>query len=96
MVTESNTHLNQANRVLHITIKDAGYALATAANTIRMQGVYGEWVVEQQDQMIRVSYQGSGDPAGNMPTWLANRLLLDSTWQTMQNLFMQIQLPQYQ
>lgn len=53
---------------------------------VRMRKVTGQWQAIQQEvngELITTfSYQGSGDPGGSLPTWLANKILIDSTFRT--------------
>lgn len=85
MVTR-NTHVKQDQR-LNIFIEDVGQQYPTQPKYVRMTDVSGKWqLVEMADGSMSVSYVGSGNPSGNLPDWLARRVLLDSTFKTFSQL----------
>jgi len=95
MITYSLSDIENDNLV--ITITDVGAQYPANADIVRMTQVSGEWRVQQVTaETVEISYQGSGDPAGNIPTWLANKVLVDSTYQTFINLSQIIEKDKYQ
>lgn len=44
---------------------------------------------------VRVTYQGSGNPAGNLPQWITNDLLVQSTSETFEQMTQLLREDQY-
>lgn len=81
MVTKSTTHI--AGDSLFIQVSDVGSLYPKQRNTVRMTHIQGQWQVKKiAAQLIEISYQGRGKPSGNVPLWLANKVLIDSTFTT--------------
>ena len=81
MVTLSTVH--QEGEKIIIEITDAGDIYPQQQNTVRMQHVSGQWTISPKaNGLTEIIYQGSGDPAGNIPAWLANKVLIMSTFNT--------------
>lgn len=81
MVTQSTLH--QVGENIIIDIEDQGDAYPHQHNTVRMQHVSGRWTISPKPNgLTEITYQGSGDPAGNIPDWLANKVLITSTFNT--------------
>jgi hypothetical protein len=81
MVTQSITHINGDSIV--IIIQDVGQQYPKQKNTVRMTNIQGQWTVSKIDpDLIEINYQGTGNASGNVPLWLANKVLIDSTYQT--------------
>ena len=81
MLTKSLTTIQ--NQQIIIDIMDAGQTLPLQKNTVRMTDIQGQWTIKILDEgAIEIRYQGSGNPAGNIPMWLANKVLIDSTFNT--------------
>jgi hypothetical protein len=85
MVTYSVTRTQQDS--LSIVISDRGKAYPKNEDYVRMQDMVGQWQVsELKKGEIQISYHGGGNPAGNLPRWLANKALIDATFETFINL----------
>jgi ribosome-associated toxin RatA of RatAB toxin-antitoxin module len=81
MLTKSITTIQDQQII--IDIMDAGKTLPLQKNTVRMTDIQGQWTIKPIDESnIEIRYQGSGNPAGNIPMWLANKVLIDSTFNT--------------
>ena len=81
MVTQSTTQ--SGDGIVTIEIIDVGHAYPHNANTVRMRDIQGQWRLTAIDpQRTEVVYEGKGDPAGNIPGWLANQVIIDSTFVT--------------
>jgi hypothetical protein len=81
MVTQSITHIKGDSIV--INIQDLGQQYPKQKNTVRMTNIQGQWTVTKiAPDLIEISYQGTGNASGNVPLWLANKVLVDSTYQT--------------
>lgn len=87
MVTYSLTEIDKANNAASITISDASDSHPETSNKVRMQDVRGKWtLISVSESSTIVTYEGYGEPAGNMPQWLANQLVVSSTYKTFKNL----------
>lgn len=81
MLTKSLTTIQDQQII--IDIMDAGQTLPLQKNTVRMTEIQGQWTIKiLEEGVIEIRYQGSGNPAGNIPMWLANKVLIDSTFNT--------------
>jgi len=68
---------------LSIAISNRGKAYPLNEAYVRMEDMHGEWqVTELKNGQIQITYQGGGNPAGNLPRWLANKALIDTTFET--------------
>lgn len=85
MITKSTTVTDKD--ITTITIEDVGADYPLQNNTVRMQDVEGTWIITNlENNMIEISYLGSGSPSGNIPLWLADQVLINSTFKTFVNL----------
>lgn len=85
MVTESTSTTKDEH--ISIIVRDVGTEYPVQKNTVRMTNIQGQWIIKAiDDQTTEIQYQGSGNPSGNIPEWLANQVLVDSTYQTFINL----------
>jgi hypothetical protein len=97
MVTYSLISRNPETNAIKIEVHNRGELLPDENNFVRMQNVYGQWLISAiEPGLTEVRYQGAGNPAGNIPQWLANKLLIDSTFTTFQNMQRLLSQPQYQ
>ena len=88
MVTQSTTSVNQADGSVVIKIIDYTHHFPATKRYVRMEKVEGTWeIIPQQYQQVLIRYTGYGEPSGNLPRWLANQLLVSSTYDT----FVQLQ-----
>ena len=54
---------------------------------VRVTELNGSWTLTQtDDQTLNVIYQTSADPAGDIPSWLANAFVVDQPYNTLKNL----------
>lgn len=83
MVTHSITQTNQETGNTIIDIKDLGKRYPSVDNYVRMENVSGRWTINNtRNQQIEITYQGFGEPAGKLPVWLANQIIVRSTFNT--------------
>jgi hypothetical protein len=96
MLTYSEAHQDPDTLTIKITVENISKQLPEEKELVRMQNVNGQWLISSiEPGLIEIRYQGSGDPAGNIPQWLANKLLIDSTYTTFQNMQRLLSQPQY-
>ncbi|MFT4993175.1 MAG: hypothetical protein ACI965_000193 [Paraglaciecola sp.] len=85
MLTYSVTSV-QGNS-LSIDISGRGKAYPLNVGYVRMQDMFGQWrITELTKGHIQITYQGGGNPAGEVPRWLANKAVIDATFATFINL----------
>ena len=86
-----------SNNTVQIEIKDRGDTTPQHPKYVRMQNMYGLWQASALDDgRSEITYTGSGNPGGNLPTFLANKELINSMFKTFQNLNKVILLDEYQ
>jgi hypothetical protein len=86
-----------SNNTVQIEISDRGNTTPHHAKYVRMQNMYGLWQAKGlEDGRSEITYTGSGNPGGNLPTFIANKELVSSMFKTFQNLSNVILLDQYQ
>ena len=95
MITHSTTSIDKSGVVIDISNK--GEEFPKENDYVRMREVSGRWHATMvSDQICNISYQGSGNPSGNIPRWLANKVIINSTFETFLNLSEIILEGQYQ
>lgn len=95
MVTLSTTRIIKG--IVEIEISDRSDAISPHAKFVRMQNMYGLWkATPLANGLTEITYQGGGDPGGNLPTFIANRELISSIYHTFQNLHQVIAREEYQ
>jgi hypothetical protein len=95
MVFHSKTTFNE-NKV-QIEISDRGDTTPQHPKYVRMQNMYGLWEANAlENGTSEITYTGSGNPGGNLPTFIANKELITSMFKTFQNLSKVILLDEYQ
>ncbi|MDF2177600.1 START domain-containing protein [Aliiglaciecola sp. CAU 1673] len=97
LVTRSQYQQDADSLVLTLQVHSVPDALPPSPNTVRMDNVRGVWeLTPLQEGWVAIRYQGEGDPGGNIPNWLAQQILVSSTFETFANLKKMLPLPQYQ
>lgn len=97
MITYSKTDYDPDTQVLKIDVVDKGREHVELNHYVRMEKVRGTWTVSPVSEgTVEITYQGYGEAAGNIPSWLANRLVISSTHETFVNMAKRITLPKYQ
>lgn len=85
------------NNIVKIEISDRGDTTPLHPKYVRMQNMYGLWEANiLENGRSEITYTGSGNPGGNLPTFLANKELISSMFKTFQNLRKVILLDPYQ
>ncbi|GAA0859208.1 START domain-containing protein [Aliiglaciecola litoralis] len=89
MVTYSFTSIDPNNGKITIDISDMSqrYPDDKDDDNVRMLNVSGQWkLLKLENGLTTLSYQGYGEPAGNLPIWLSNQLVVSSVYTTFNNL----------
>lgn len=96
MVTKTHIHLDDDQQGYTVSVSDLGQDIPKSVGYIRIQNVEGAWDVRQlEGGFVRVTYQGSGNPAGNLPQWVTNDLLVQSTSETFEQMTQLLREDQY-
>ncbi|MEP0176150.1 MAG: START domain-containing protein [Paraglaciecola sp.] len=95
MVTYSTTSF--INDSVTIELTDKNQAIPEHTKFVRMKNMHGIWKATPiSNGMTEVSYQGGGDPGGKLPTFLTNRELVNSLYNTLLSLKEIMPLEKYQ
>ncbi len=85
----------QPDMTLTITMASRPDHLPESPGKVRMQTYEGYWqLTPVSARQTDVLYQNHVEPGGNIPSWLANRVAVDTTWQALANI--RAQLSAYQ
>ncbi|EDP96893.1 START domain-containing protein [Kordia algicida OT-1] len=57
---------------LRIDIMAASDAYPILDDYLRITYFEGYWLLEQKDDMVKITHQMHGDPSGNLPSWFVN------------------------
>ncbi|CAN8140402.1 START domain-containing protein [uncultured Thiomicrorhabdus sp.] len=84
-VTQSTTE-KLADGAIKITLKGVPDAYPKQEDKIRVPRLNGFWLLQPQDNMTKVTLQISAEPGGEIPSWLANAMVIDMPNNTLSNL----------
>lgn len=91
--------------VLHITTSEAADGSVTRTlegvpnyipeekGFVRVAQVEGFWKLVPKDDLIEVTYQVHTEPGGSVPSWLANKFVVDAPFNTLQALKQRAEKP---
>lgn len=100
MLTQSFVELSQDRLTIKVTGKVDEKRFAKPSyfdQYVAMRHVSGQWMVRKiNEQEIEITYAGTGDPAGSIPSWLAKGAMVDSTFNTFKNMRHEIIKTKYQ
>jgi hypothetical protein len=83
----SETSVTNNGKLAHVSISPLGNYLEEKKDIVRMYNGSGYWEVEEQpDKNVKITYQFHGDPAGRIPGWLANSVIVSNPFKTLENL----------
>jgi hypothetical protein len=86
-IFKSETSVTSNGKLAHISISPLGNYLEEKKDLVRMYRGNGYWEVEElPDKDIKITYQFHGDPAGKIPGWLANSVIVSNPFNTLKNL----------
>ena len=96
MVTQSETTYDQQSGVISLTITDKSNYVPESPSRMRMKNIMGTWTLKPNQNGTEITYQGSGEAGGIIPTWLSNRVLVNSTFKSFENMRQKIKETKYQ
>jgi hypothetical protein len=95
MVFYSKT--TSSHNTVQIEISDRGDTTPHHSKYVRMQEMHGMWEASLlENGRSVITYTGSGNPGGKLPTFVANKELINTMFKTFQNLNKVIVLEKYQ
>ena len=87
MYTRSHHVFSADMQHLSIMIEDISAQYPTHPKNVMMKAVQAQWsMTHSHDDWYELNYLASADPGGNIPQWLSQRLLKDSTFTTLKQL----------
>lgn len=95
MVTYSKTSF--IGQSIQIEIFDKASHIKDQPNFVRMQDMHGLWTATPTESgKVEITYSGGGNPGGNIPSFIADRELISSMFNTFTNLIEIISADKYQ
>lgn len=86
-VYESTTTISENNKYARVDLKPLGQYLEQKKGFVRMYKGSGFWELKEiSANIIQITYQFHGDPAGKIPAWLANSSVVSNPFHTFINL----------
>lgn len=100
MLTQSTVELSQDSLTIKVTgnLDEKGFSKPAYFNQfVAMRRVSGQWTVRKiNEEEIDITYAGTGDPAGSIPSWLAKGAMVESTFNTFKSMRHEIIKTKYQ
>jgi hypothetical protein len=86
-IYKAETSITNNGKLAHISLSPLGNYLEERKDLIRMYRGVGYWEIEEQpDKNVKITYQFHGDPAGKIPGWLANSVIVSNPFNVLKNL----------
>ena len=86
-IYESATIVSNQRKMAHVILTPKGDYLEEKKDLIRMYRGAGFWEVEEgPEKIVKITYQFQSDPAGKIPGWLANSVIVSNPYKTLENL----------
>jgi hypothetical protein len=96
MITQSITTHEKQSGVLSLVISDKSDYAPQSKGRVRMKNVMGEWTLKPSEIGTQITYQGTGEAGGLIPTWLSNKTLINSTFKSFENMRLKVVEDKYQ
>ena len=86
-IYEATTTFSQDGKQAHVKLVPLGDYISEKKNFIRVHNGSGFWNLEEvAPNKIQVVYQFHADPAGEIPAWIANSVIVSNPFKTLENL----------
>ncbi len=80
-----------------ISVKDLGETIGDNSDYLPVSVNQAQWKITPVSvNEIQIVYQFIANANGNLPHWLANKMMLTSTWKTLNNIYQQLPNSRYQ
>lgn len=87
LVSLVSTSIDQSTHIVTLNITNIDGVLAKKDKLIRIPMLKGFWrFIPEKEGRIKVIYQIHADPGGDIPSWLANAVAVDSPFNTLKNM----------
>lgn len=86
MITQSTTTHDKHSGKVTLIIEDKNDYAPESKIRVRMKNVMGKWTLEPNKMGTQVTYEGTGEAGGVIPTWLSNKILINSTFKSFENM----------
>ena len=87
---------NKQNKNIQITLNGAPKYIPLKPDLLRIKKMAGRWLLVPEKDSVKVVYEMSVDPGGNLPTWLVNNMSVDLPFITLKNLRNLVKQAKYQ
>jgi hypothetical protein len=96
MITQSLTSYDKNSGVISLIISDKSDYAPKLKNRTRMKNISGQWTLKPNTMGTQITYQGTGEAGGIIPTWLSNKILINSTMKSFENMRKKVIEDKYQ
>lgn len=87
LVSLVKTSIDQSTRIVTLTINNVDGVVAKKEKLVRIPMLKGFWrFIPKKSGRIKVVYQMHAEPGGDIPSWLANAVAVDSPFNTLKNM----------
>lgn len=87
---------NKKTKQVEIKLMAVPKYKALKPGRVRISKMAGRWVFTPEKNGVRVVYEMSVDPGGNLPKWIVNAMVVDMPFYTLKNLRSLVKQPVYQ
>ncbi len=95
-IIHSTLKQNPKSKVVQITLNAAPNYIPQKPNLVRIQKLTGRWLLIPEKDQVKVIYEISVSPGGNLPMWLINSMSVDIPFITLKNLRNLVKQDKYQ
>lgn len=89
------TH-DKGSKAVKIALTAAPQMMPRQAGLLRITKMTGQWLLIPEKNGVKVIYEMSVDPGGNIPKWLVNTMAVDMPFYTLRNLRQLLKQDKYQ
>lgn len=87
---------NKQTKTIQITMNGVPKYIPEKRGLVRIKKMTGRWLLIPERNSVKVVYEMSADPGGNLPTWLVNNMSVDLPFITLKNLRTLVKQAKYQ
>ena len=96
-VVASSMSQDPETLIMRINVEALTGRLPEDEDYVRIPRMSGHWSFEPvEDGKVLIRYQAHAEPAGSLPSWLANSVVVDTPYHTMSNMLDMLKLEKYQ
>lgn len=87
---------DKRSKTIQITMNGVPKYIPTKPGLVRIQKMSGRWLLVPEKNSVKVVYEMSVDPGGNLPAWIVNNMAVDLPFITLNNLRYLVKRAKYQ